>query len=183
MQSLFINRQSSARPITSPKKGRSRWSRRRRTTLTGPDIISEAGALILTAPCEPGVSFVRNSVGAKSVDFPTVKSSWGLPRETTSVRILAAASAASPVRLLRPARSLGTRQNAAGPGAGAWPPRGGQRRRTAGEAKERARVSAPRVASSRHSTRTHRSSAARRAFVTVGNARRAAARWMPLAGE
>ena len=68
MRSLFINRQSSARPITSPKMGLSRWSRRRRTTLTGLDIISEPGALILTEPWE-------------------------------SVRILAAASAAPPVRL------------------------------------------------------------------------------------
>jgi hypothetical protein len=104
MRSLFINRQSSARPITSPKMGLSRWSRRRRTTLTGLDIISEPGALILTAPCEPVVSFVRKSVGAKGVDFPTVKSSRESQRETTSVRILAAASATPPVRLA-PARA------------------------------------------------------------------------------
>ena len=145
MQSLFINRQSSARPITSPKQGRSRWSRRRRTTLTGPDIIAEPGALILTARCE-------------------------------SVRILAAASAASPGRLAptrAESRAATERSRAGSRGVAAtWRPAQADGRR----AKERARVSAPRVASSRYSTRTHRSSAARRAFVTVGNARRAAAR-------
>jgi hypothetical protein len=47
---------------------------------------------------------VRKSVGAKGVDFPTVKSNRESPRETTGVRILVAASAASPVRLA-PARA------------------------------------------------------------------------------
>jgi hypothetical protein len=125
---------------------------------------------------------VRKSVGAKGVDFPTVKSSRESQRETTSVRILAAASATPPVRLA-PARAESRdateRSRAGSRGVAAmWRPR----RRTAGEAKERARVSAPGVASSRYSTRTHRSSAARRGFVTVGHARRAAARRVSVSG-
>jgi hypothetical protein len=48
MRPISINRQSSARPITSSKNGLSRWSRQRRTTLTAQDTINGPGALILT---------------------------------------------------------------------------------------------------------------------------------------
>ncbi len=51
MQFSDINRQFPARPITSRKMGPSRWSRRRRTTLTDPDTISRPGALIVVRPC------------------------------------------------------------------------------------------------------------------------------------
>jgi len=70
MRPISINRQSSTRPITSPKNGLSRWSRQRRTTLTAPDTINGPGALILIIP-----------------DF-------------ASVRISAAASAALPVHFV-----------------------------------------------------------------------------------
>ena len=70
----------------------------------------------------------------------------------------------------RPARSLGDRDERAGPEAAAGSPGGGQRRRTAGESEERPHVSV-RVP---HAPRVHEGTpkqSARRVFVEVGNRR------------
>ncbi len=100
MRPLSINRQSSTRPITSPKNGLSRWSRQRRTTLTAPDTINGPGALILVASCGPILSSVGLSVSVVGVDFPDHEMVAGQSlRDFASVRISAAASAASPMRL------------------------------------------------------------------------------------
>ena len=95
MRPLSINRQSSARPITSRKKGLSRWSRRRRTTLTDPNTIDGPGALILVASCEPILSAVGLPVTVVWVDFSTMKLDRKSPGEIAGVRISAAESTAS----------------------------------------------------------------------------------------
>jgi hypothetical protein len=182
MRPLSINRQSSARPITSRKKGLSRWSRRRRTTLIDPNTIEGPGALILVASCVTILTIARQSLAAKSFDFTIVKPDLGAQGEAPSVRISWALSVASPMRSA-PARAESrdaTERSRAGSRSPAarWRPAQADGGRSEG-ARPCLRA---RAASSRHFTRPRRSSAARRGFVTVGDPHRVAAR-SRLAGE
>ena len=177
MQPLSINRQSFARPITSQEEGLSRWSRRRRTTLIEPNTIEGPGALVLVAACATMPTATGPVLGARRFVFTTVKPDLAARGEAPSVRISWALSVASPMRSA-PARAESrdaTERSRAGSRSAA------ARRRPAqadGGRSDGARPSLrARAASSRHFTRPRRSSAARRGFVSVGNSRKAAARW------
>ena len=140
---ISINRQSSTRPITSPKNGLSRWSRQRRTTLTAPDTINGPGALILIIP-----------------DF-------------ASVRISVAASAALPGRFVpaRAESRIATECSRAGSRCVATPWRSAQA--DGGRSEGARSGLRARAISSRDSTRAGRCSAARPAFGSVGRGRNA----------
>lgn len=87
MRPRFINRQNSARPITSPEKGLSRWSRRVRTTLTDPDTIDGPGALIFIAPCDGNATIPVPVATASDVAVPVGMRRPKSPRHFESVRI------------------------------------------------------------------------------------------------
>ena len=179
MRLLFINRQSSARPITSQKKGLSRWSRRRRTTLTDPSTIEGPGALILIASCGPILSFLSLSVRPAGVGFPIKQLSRQSLRETTGVPISAAESIASQVRSAPGPRGVSGRDGAE---PGREPEHGRQVPASAGgrRAERRSAPKSPRPCRGfPPPTGPRRSSAARRGFVTVGHARQMAARRLP----
>ena len=180
MRPLLLNRQSTARPITSPKKGLSRWSRQRRTTLTAPNTILGPGALILTTPGEPVPTSLPQAITVVAIAFTVVKTARQSQGETTSVRFSAAVSAASPVQLV-PAGAESrdaTERSRAGSRSVAtrWQPAQADGGRSEG-ARPRLRA---RAASSRHSTMPRRTSAARCGFVTVGHPYRAPARQFPV---
>ena len=176
MRPLSINRQSSARPITSRKKGLSRWSRRRRTTLIDPNIIEGPGALILVASYVTILAVARQSLAAKRFAFTIVKPDLAAEGEATSVRISSVPSVASLMRSAsaRAESRDATERSRAGSRSRAarWRPAQADGGRSEG-ARPCLRA---RAASSRHSTRPRRSSAARRGFVTVGDPARVAAR-------
>ena len=179
MRPLFINRQSSVRPITSPKKGLSRWSRRRRTTLTDPNTIIGPGALILVASCEPVPTAMRQGIVVVAVVFPVAEPTRNAGRDPARVRISAAVSAESQLRRT-PAREESRDATERSP-AGSRST--GARRRSAqadGGRSEGARPSLRACAGlSRDSTRARRSSAARRVFVAVGRSNQPLIRRLP----
>jgi hypothetical protein len=140
MRPISINRQSSARPITSPKNGLSRWSRQRRTTLTAPDTINGPGALILTIP---DFASVRISVAASAAMPGRYVPACPEPRDGRS-KGSAGVTACRRVGHADGRRHAAT--NAPGPGA-RWPgfahQHGGAKRAFVQRRKQGRRVSGP----------------------------------------
>jgi len=163
MRPISINRQFSTRPITVTQRRSARWSAGTSKTLREANTISGPGALILPV--------LRQAIIAVGGDFLAEKMARQLRTDSASVRISAAASAASPVRFVpacaesRPANDYSRAGSRCA--TTLWRPAQADSGRS-----ERARPGlCTRAISSRHSARVGRCSAARPAFGSFGHGR------------